>query len=227
MSEPLEERLREGLRKAAAFEPRTAQARARFERLSRRRKARARIRTASLAAVGATLMLALVGGVGFTKDLRDRLGIGEGSADWNIGIISGDEANEAPEQPNPADKADADSVTEEEMSAVDSKSSGGQTSTEGKGGSDSTKDGTAGTGASATGGESGGEGAAGTGGQGASGAKGDTAAGTQGDACVAGSGDSDPGQATTQPSGEGGAAGEADPAAAPAPSPSPSPGQTC
>lgn len=228
MSEPLEERLREGLRKAAAFEPRTAQARARFERLSQRRRARARIRTASLAAVGATLMLALVGGVGFTKDLRDRLGLGEASTDWNVGIISGDEANEEPEQRDSAGKAEQDPLTEEEMSAVDSKPSGPQTSTDGKGGGGSTRDGNTGTGDTATGGESGSKGTAGANGQDASGAEGDTAeSGTGGDACVAKSGDSDPGQGTTQPSGEGGAAGETDTGAAPAPSPSPSTGQTC
>ena len=120
MSESLERRLRDGLQKAAAFEPRTAQARARFERLSRRRQAKVRVRTASLAAVGATLAVALVGGVGFSNELRDRLGLGDGSGVCNFGT-AGSDGNETPEEPQANGKTGPDSVAEEDMSSVDSK----------------------------------------------------------------------------------------------------------
>jgi hypothetical protein len=220
MSEPLEQRLREGLARAASFEPRTAQARARFERLTRRRRLKTRIRTASLAAAGATLVLATVGGVGFTKDIRDRLGFGDPSGSWSIGINGADEDSATKDDGGDPSESGAGAVEGDAKSPVEDSNpkDGAGAAASSNGGS--VANGDAGAGGNAAAGEGGTKGTTGTGSQG-SGAPGVTDWSDTGlDACPDIKESPAAGQSTeAAPSDEGGAAGAPETSATPTPSP--------
>lgn len=214
MSDPLERRLREGLKQAAAFDPRTAQARARFERLTARRRRRSKIRTAAVAAVGATLVLAMVGGVGFTKGLGGRFGFGDGAGDWSIGVTgdqgpgrSGDKAANNPAAPSGNDEASNKRAVE----ATSPAKAGGEVGSAGG----SAASGAPGAAGSAPHGESGQAGSDSKGATGSAGTSGSGSSGSPGqNTCPAGNRTPSP---KPDESGEGGAAEAPESVAKPSP----------